>query len=57
MSESLPPPADTFPQWLAHRFSPSTPWDAMDQGDREYWAHEAAAVRRTVARNGFKQED
>lgn len=45
---------DTLPQWLAHRFS-KTDWDELDDDTRLWWQHEAAAVRRAVARGGFKQ--
>lgn len=48
---------DTFPAWLAHRFDPnSPPWDGMSEDDRSYWEHEAAAVRRALARGGFKTD-
>lgn len=49
---------DTLPQWLYRRiarYRPNAPaWDALTEDDQSYWAHEAAAVRRAVARNGFK---
>lgn len=49
---------DTLPQWLYRRIArhrPNAPaWDALTEDDQSYWAHEAAAVRRAVARNGFK---
>jgi hypothetical protein len=46
---------DTFPAWLAQRFDRnSPPWDGMSDADRTYWEHEAAAVRRALARRGFK---
>jgi hypothetical protein len=48
---------DTFPAWLAQRFDPnSPPWDALDHDGRTYWQHEATAVRRAVARGGFKND-
>jgi hypothetical protein len=56
-------PEDTFPEWLFQRFSPDLvftgplahdAWLALTQDDRDYWAHEAAAVRRAAARDGFK---
>lgn len=51
------PAEDTFPAWLAQRFDPnSPPWDALDHDGRTYWQHEAAAVRRAVARRGFKND-
>ena len=50
-------PADTFPAWLANRFDPNgAPWDGMSDDDRSYWEHQARAVRRAVARGGFKAE-
>lgn len=51
---------DTLPHWLYERFGSkhsTFKWDAMSDGDRTYWAHEAAAIRRAVARNGFKHGD
>lgn len=49
---------DTLPQWLAWRFghhaTTGTDWAGLSGGDRDYWAHEAAAVRRAVERDGFK---
>jgi hypothetical protein len=49
--------ADTFPAWLAHRMDPQGPdWDAMNDEDRTHWEHQARAVRRAVARDGFKAE-
>lgn len=49
---------DTLPEWLYYRFSTSPfPWEHLDDGDQLKWEHEAAAVRRAVARNGFKNED
>ncbi|MEW2164361.1 hypothetical protein AB0912_15415 [Streptomyces sp. NPDC007084] len=51
----LAPAADTMPAWLAQRFDPRGPeWDALTDDDRTYWEHHAAAVRRAVARGGFK---
>jgi len=54
---------DTFPQWLYQRIGvsrwksddPSRGWDGLSEEDRAYWIHEAAAIRRAVARNGFKK--
>ena len=55
MTEHTP---DTLPAWLAQRFGPRGPdWDALGDDDRSYWAHQAAAVRRAVARDGFKNPD
>lgn len=49
--------ADTFPAWLARRMDPQGPdWDEMGEEDRSHWEHEARAVRRAVARGGFKAE-
>lgn len=50
---------DTLPAWLAQRFGrlPRAPWDEMSPDDQSYWEHEAAAVRRAVARGGFKQPE
>lgn len=51
----LAPVEDTLPAWLAQRFDPRGPeWDALADDDRTYWEHHAAAVRRAVARGGFK---
>ncbi|MGW2384444.1 hypothetical protein [Streptomyces sp. NPDC001658] len=50
-----PTAEDTLPAWLARRFDPrGADWDGMSDDDRAYWAHQAAAVRRAVARGGFK---
>lgn len=53
-------PADvgTLPAWLYRRFSHAANtrgWDELDDADQSYWAHHAAAVRRAVARGGFKE--
>jgi hypothetical protein len=46
---------DTLPAWLAQRFDPRSPdWEQLSDDDRAYWEHHARAVRRAVARNGFK---
>ena len=46
---------DTLPAWLCQRFDPRGPnWDQLSGDDRAYWEHQACAVRRAVARNGFK---
>lgn len=45
-------------EWLYRRFRPyNTPWAEFSQDDRDYWAHEARAVRRAVERGGFKDYD
>jgi hypothetical protein len=54
------PTADTLPEWLHNRFGPHLhggdflPWALTEESDRSYWEHQAAAVRRAVARGGFK---
>lgn len=53
------PTADTLPAWLYQRFARFRPggpenWGDVSSDGRAYWAHEAAAVRRAVARGGFK---
>jgi len=55
---------DTLPQWLYNRFGKlmerldptevAKDWDRLEEADRLYWEHEAAAVRRAVGRGGFK---
>lgn len=55
--DATTPRSDTFPAWLARRMDPRGPkWDAMSDDDRSYWEHEARAVQRAVARDGFKPE-
>lgn len=57
------PAADTLPQWLHQRFGKYLhggdylPWEQTEEADRSYWEHEAAAVRRAVARGGFKPQN
>lgn len=55
---------DTFPEWLYNRMrchfelGPSrVPWRELSTDDVDYWKHEAAAIRRAVARDGFKNYD
>lgn len=50
------PQPDTLPQWLHQRYAVGhiLPFSALGDADRTYWEHEAAAVRRAVARGGFK---
>ncbi len=52
---------DTLAQWLHWRFAAKrndfSSWEELDNDDRSYWEHEAAAVRRAVARGGFKRPD
>lgn len=48
---------DTLPAWLYQRFAVihgMPAWDRIDDGQRAYWEHQAAAVRRAAARGGFK---
>lgn len=55
---------NTMPQWLRQRFSPrpfwtgdpTEGWAELSEADKVYWAHEAAAVKRAVARGGFKEQ-
>jgi hypothetical protein len=50
--------ADTLPHWLYVRFGKGPlGWHELDPDTRSWWVHEAAAVRRAVARDGFKKED
>jgi len=52
---SRPAAPDSLPAWLHGRFAPeATAWEDLDDVDRSYWEHEAAVVRRAVARDGFK---
>ncbi|WP_416975626.1 hypothetical protein [Streptomyces sp. 4F14] len=46
---------DTLPAWLRRRFSTRTgTWEDIGDSERTYWEHQARAVRRAVARGGFK---
>jgi hypothetical protein len=46
---------DTLASWLYQRFmSHGVGWDNLSDDDRQYWEHQASAVRRAVARGGFK---
>ena len=55
-SDEHPAALGTLPAWLHQRFDPRGPdWDQLDDDDRSYWEHQARAVRRAVARGGFKQ--
>jgi hypothetical protein len=48
---------DTLPHWLYVRFGKGPmAWHELTPDDQSYWEHEAAAVRRAVARGGFKPE-
>lgn len=48
------PVVDTLPEWLEHRYGTRFAVTSSPEGDRSYWEHEAAAVRRAVARGGVK---
>ncbi|MCF0086686.1 MULTISPECIES: hypothetical protein [unclassified Streptomyces] len=54
-----PATPDTLPEWLYQRFAKyrthAPAWSALTDDDQSYWVHEAAAVRRAVARGGFKR--
>jgi hypothetical protein len=54
--DTVKPTADTLPAWLYQRFAVGhiLPFETMGEADWTYWEHEAAAVRRAVARGGFK---
>lgn len=48
---------DTLPAWLYQRFAVihgAPAWDRVADDQRAYWEHQARAVRRAVARGGFK---
>jgi hypothetical protein len=48
---------DTLAAWLYQRFinaADAAAWDTLGDADRSYWEHQARAVRRAVARGGFK---
>ncbi len=50
---------DTLGAWLYNRFSrhkDTTPWEKLHEDDQAYWGSHANAVRRAVARGGFKQK-
>jgi hypothetical protein len=51
---------DTLAEWLYKRLISSyyseITWEDLDDNDKSFWEHEAAAVRRAVARGGFKVE-
>lgn len=46
---------DTLAEWLHQRFCGIPAWDLLSESDKTYWVHQAQAVRRAVARNGFKK--
>jgi hypothetical protein len=46
---------DTLAAWLRQRFTAScVSWDNLDDTERDYWEHQALAVRRAVQRGGFR---
>lgn len=53
------PEQDTLAEWLYKRLIQSyhseVTWEELDENDKSYFEHEAAAVRRAVARGGFKE--
>ncbi|MFF1916181.1 hypothetical protein ACFVYE_32260 [Streptomyces sp. NPDC058239] len=50
--------ADTLPAWLHWRFGKhGQRWETLTDDDRSHWEHQARAVRRAVARGGFKRPD
>jgi len=54
--ETLATQPDTLPAWLHWRFGPhGQPWSEVPDEDKSLWEHQARAVRRAVARGGFKQ--
>lgn len=49
---------DTLAAWLYNRFSDTVSiysWEELPEVDKDFWEHEANAVRRAVARAGFKE--
>ncbi|MFF0512462.1 hypothetical protein [Streptomyces sp. NPDC004250] len=55
-TDEHPAALGTLPAWLYQRFmAHGVGWDNLDDDDRSYWEHQARAVRRAVARGGFKQ--
>lgn len=47
---------DTLAEWLYHRYATDVgPWGELPDEDKFFWEHEANAVRRAVARGGFKE--
>lgn len=55
--ETQPAQPDTLPAWLHWRFGPhGQPWSDVPDADKTLWEHQARAVRRAVARNGFKAD-
>jgi hypothetical protein len=62
-TEPTAPLDDSLPEWLFQRFQSTAPfrseaahrdWLALSTDDVSFWGHEAEAVRRAVARNGFR---
>jgi hypothetical protein len=55
-SDEHPAALGTLPAWLHWRFGPhGQPWADVPDEDKTLWEHQARAVRRAVARGGFKQ--
>lgn len=59
--EPEPERQDTLAAWLRWRFGGmrafGVPFGDLGDADQSYWEHEAEAVRRAVARGGFKREE
>lgn len=59
--DSFLPEKDTLAEWLYNRFQKyhlgMTPWASLENAEKDYWEHEANAVRRAVARGGFKESE
>ena len=56
-TDDHPAALGTLPAWLYQRFMPGgVGWERLDGDDRSYWEHQARAVRRAVARGGFRPE-
>jgi hypothetical protein len=52
------PEKDTLAEWLYNRFFPrDAPWSELDEDEKSFFEHEANAVRRAVARGGFKESN
>jgi len=45
---------DTLGEWLQWRFGPRKEWAKLPDEEKDYWEHQAQAVRRAVDRGGFK---
>lgn len=53
------PEKDTLAEWLYNRFyfPKMVQWADFSDEEKSYWEHEANAVRRAVARGGFKESE